>query len=467
MGIAEKAMSQGKTVNGISILFNGKTKVRLDLKNMGKELTRFPSMLMLEQSKTEQLLIDFLKESGHRVERETEMVDFTQDANGVVAVLKLPDGKEEIVKASYLVAADGGQSAIRSKLGILFIGKTNQKALCIMDCQADVDLAVDEICFSFSGLASAGFFPISGNRWRIDATFANGTGKPLTFQDVKNHFSKKVPIPLKLNEPDWFSVFHSHQRYAASFSKNRCFLLGDAAHLYSPVGAQGMNSGLQDAHNLAWKLALVIQKKAGPAILASYEAERKPLAVKTSKATNWFFKLAASDHLFYKTLRLKLLPIVLKSLLPLLSKQKIENFIFKKVSGTGGNYRKSLLTGTETGLNPSTPKPGERLPFVVYGNVDGDLNIQEQVSGTAFQLFVFSKVGEVDGLAQLVKSYSENITVQFIPFHPGTKNLYRQFGIKSSGWYLVRPDGYIACCSHGTDPAELKKYVKRVLILKE
>jgi hypothetical protein len=272
---------------------------------------------------------------------------------------------------------------------------------------------------------------------------------------------------VKLSEPDWFSVFHSHQRYAANFRSARCFLVGDAVHLYSPVGAQGMNSGLQDAHNLAWKLAFAIQKKAGPAILTSYEAERKPLATRTSKVSNCFFKLAASGHFFYKTLRLKLLPFVLKLLLPLLSKQKVENFIFKKISGIGVNYRKSILTAAENGYYLRTPQPGERLPFMTYENVGGKMDIHEQVSGTAFQLFVFSKIEEVEGLDQLFKSYSEIVMVQIIPFHPGTKNLYRQFGIKTSGWYLVRPDCYIACCAHSLNLSELEKYLKRILISKE
>jgi 2-polyprenyl-6-methoxyphenol hydroxylase-like FAD-dependent oxidoreductase len=339
LGIAERMVAQGIKVDAVMMCFNGKKRMRLNVEKWGRGLTSFPFMLMLEQSKTESTLLDLLAESGHRVERQTELLDFEHQQGGVAAVLKRGDQKQETVTADYLIAADGGQSTVRLKLKIPFIGTTNPSALCIMDCQSDVELARNEIFFSFSKSMSAGFFPISGNRWRIDLSFpdAEVVDHPLTFPEIRKRFRKSTPIPAQLSQPDWFSIFHSHCRYASSFRSNRCFLIGDAAHLYSPVGAQGMNSGLQDASNLAWKLASVIRGQAKAGILNSYEAERKPLAKRTSKVTNRFFKLAASEHFFFKLLRLSVLPFALKLSLPLLSKPKFGNLIFKRVSGIGIN----------------------------------------------------------------------------------------------------------------------------------
>ena len=170
MGMAEKAISKGNRINALSIYFN-KKKFKIDLKNLGSGLTEFPFMLMIEQSNTEQLLIGFLKEAGHEVEREVELSGFEQGREEVTAFLKMPGGSQETVRARYLIGADGAQSAVRAALGIAFKGKTNNPALCIMDCRAEVDLPPGEVLFSFLNAASAGFFPLPDGRWRIDAAF--------------------------------------------------------------------------------------------------------------------------------------------------------------------------------------------------------------------------------------------------------------------------------------------------------
>lgn len=461
MGIAGKAISQGKTVKALSVVFSSK-KFRFELENMGSGLSRFTSMLMLEQSKTEQLLGDFLEENGHHVERKTELTGFLQKHEGVAATLTLPDGKQETLQVGYLIAADGAQSTIRSALGVPFPGKTNPQPLCITDCRSDVDLPPGEIQFSFLNGASVGFFPISGNRWRIDATFAGSgvnDGKR-TFPEVRENFSNQMGI--QIDHPDWFSVFHSHRRYAKRFRVNRCFLIGDAAHVFSPVGAQGMNNGLQDAQNLAWKLAFTILGKAKAEILASYEAERKPLAERISAVTDGFFNMAASDRAFYRFARLWMLPLFLKLSFRLFSEQKVQHFLFRKISGTGIVYRKSALV--EGGGHFHGPKPGSRLPFVFYEENGKRKNIQEQVNGTVFFLLIFQK-NEKRGeeLARVVRGFAEMVAVQFVPCHAGTKELYRRFGIKTGGWYLVRPDLYIVCRSDAMDLQRLETCLKQFL----
>ena len=170
-------------------------------------------------------------------------------------------------------------------------------------------------------------------------------------------------MAVQLSHPDWFSVFHSHRRLAERFGVDRCFLIGDAAHLFSPVGAQGMNTGMQDAHNLAWKIAFVLDGKAQPKILQTYENERKQLAKRISKYSDWFFKLAASGRGF-RLVRLKLLPVFFDMFLPPFSNPAIARFIFKKVSGTGTSYRKN--PGLIGGFSTIGFKPGDRFSFISF-----------------------------------------------------------------------------------------------------
>ena len=203
-------------------------------------------------------------------------------------------------------------------------------------------MPTDEIGFSFSRNATAGFFPLPESNWRIDVapTKISGNNKKLLrFENVQQLLNKETQLNVKVREPELFSVFHSHRRYAARFRDNSCFLIGDAAHLYSPVGAQGMNNGLQDAHNLAWKLGLVINGLAKPEILMTYELERKPLARKLARTTNLFFNVVASNNYFYKIFRLYMLPKLLEIFFKFNKNERVSTSVFKRISGTGIRYK--------------------------------------------------------------------------------------------------------------------------------
>src|SRR5665648_25817 len=261
MGIAQTAVQSGVIANEIKLIFNGKKSFTIPVKDIGRGLSLFPYMLLLEQSKTELILTDFLNNFGYSIERGPELDRFTQDDLGVTSILKLPDGNEETITTKYLIAADGARSTIRKQLQIPFVGKTYPISLFVSDCKAIGELSSNQLCFSFSDKTTAGFFPLPSGRWRIDGAISKDLENKdlLTFKDVGKHFREKSRMNVEISEPDWFSVFHVNERYAPSFQLNRCFLVGDAAHIHSPVGAQGMNTGLQDSYNLSWKLAFVLQ----------------------------------------------------------------------------------------------------------------------------------------------------------------------------------------------------------------
>ena len=288
MGLAGKAIQQGKITKAIGAFFNGRKLLRITVNSMGEGLTKFPYLLMLEQSHTESIMVEFLREHNHHVDRRTELKDFSQNKDCVSAVLKLPDGSEETVTARYMVGADGAHSIVRELLKIPFGGKTYGQSLFVLDCKAEVDIAEDEMYLAFSDKTFGGFFPLTNGRWRLLGNLPKELEgkKEITFEDVEKWYVKRSRVNVKLYDPQWISAYRAHHRYAATFRKDRCFLTGDAAHIHSPVGAQGMNTGLQDAYNLAWKLALVIKKKATDFLLDTYTEERITIARKLVQSTS-------------------------------------------------------------------------------------------------------------------------------------------------------------------------------------
>lgn len=468
MGISEKVVQESIIAQSLSVIFNGKDKIRISLKNIGNGLTKFPNLYLVEQSKTEQLLIDFVTARGYTVERKTALKIFTQDETGVRVILKHSDGKEETIKTKYLIAADGGNSAIRQYLKIPFVGYRHKVSLFVIDCKAESDLAPEEICFSFSDTATSGIFPLKQSRKRIDGAIPRELegNTRITFDDIEKHYAEDIRTKISLSKPEWFSVSHSNQRYALSYRQKRCFLVGDAAHVFTPVGAQGMNTGLQDAYNLAWKLAFVIQGKAKETLLNTYSDERQNIAKKAIRLTGKIYNLVTSQNRITKSFRLYLLPYLMRWTLPLMVKQKfLRRFCFNAISEIGINYRKSLLSyKASSGNFPAhAPKPGDRLPYLIYADDDQERNIQEKINGTGFTLFIFIRNDLPTEIINIAEKYKNVLSYEVIPYTYKTKFVYAHFGMENSGCYLIRPDMYIAFRSIMLSPRHLNNYLQQFL----
>ncbi|MFA5328704.1 MAG: FAD-dependent monooxygenase [Prolixibacteraceae bacterium] len=463
MGIAEKAIQKGIIAGEIKISFNAKKSFVIPIRNLGGEQTEFPFMLLLEQSVTEKLLIQFLQERGIQVERKIELLKIQQDSDKVISVLKSEHG-EETVHAKYLIGADGARSIVRKLLQIPFTGKSYLSPLFVADCVAETDFPHDQICFSFSNLVTTGLFPLKNGRWRIDGAFS-GAKSDLTFEDIQQNFSERAGISVKLKTADWFSVFQTNSRVAEHYRQSHCFLVGDAAHIHSPVGAQGMNTGLQDAANLAWKLAAVVQGKADEKLLETYELERRKIAQNIVRYTDWVFDFVTTQNMLIRFFRLHLVPVFLKLLYPALTKNtKLRGSFFRKLSGLTVHYRKSSLSvkASAKGIPDSAPKPGERLPFLTYLESGKITNIQDKITGTTFHLLFFSRERIPEEIIRFEGKNSEVLAIENIFFSVETQNLFELFGVKNSGFYLIRPDGYVALRSAKPDIAQLENYFQRI-----
>jgi len=469
MGIAEQFVELGRRTKGINYLVNGKVMQHIALSEFGKGLTEFPYLLMLEQSKTEKLLVDFLRQQGHEVERETELITFNQDETVVKATIKQVGKNEETILTPWVIGADGAKSIVRQKLNIPFGGETYPINLFVLDCKVNWQLQNDEMYIAFSNYSFAGFFPMPEERCRIIGFVPKEVGEKenISFEDVNKGFSERMQMKIELSDPNWISMYHSHHRYVSQFRKGRCFLAGDAAHIHSPVGAQGMNTGLQDAYNIAWKLALVITAQARENILDTYQQERLPFARQLVKTTDRAFGITVSRNFFIKKMRMYVAPKILSIVLNV---NFIARFIFKNISQIGMSYPNSLLSlnATHGSFASNAPKPGERIPYLEFKNISGKTQtIQQMVRGSSLQLFLFSRdIEEIDMqlMCQVAKKYGQIITVESVPLIPDNENLYKSLGIKNNGCYLVRPDFHIAYRSAGFNAKHFENYLNSFLL---
>ena len=466
MGLAEKAIEKGIIAKTINIRFNKQKNIAIDFSDVGKNLTRFPFLLMLEQWHTENLLEEFLKEHNHKVENNTELVAFTQQNELVTSEIKKPDGSIELVKSKFLIGADGNGSFVRTQLKIPFPGITHKPMLFITDCEARLPLSTNEILFAFSKKYTAGFFPLDGNKRRVDGFIPELQGKEeISFDEVKDFFGRNSGAEVELKNPQWFSVFRSHSRCAHTYRQNRCFLVGDAAHIHSPVGAQGMNTGIQDSYNLAWKLAFFIHNKASEDILDSYEEERRPVALHVIRSTDLAYSFMTGNTRLKRFLRLQLAPLSLTLYLKWFKiNNKINTRFFSLVSGIGISYGSNLPTGLSNVDFPAhAPKPGELLPYLVFGTGGKSIDLCDLLDPQKYTLLVFGMQTMPELYQKAIAEYNNIISVKHIAAEPGTEALFEAFGIRDEGCYLIRPDMYIAWRSNEFHPTELSDYLKKIL----
>lgn len=240
--------------------------------------SRFAYALMIAQSETERVLEERLAASGVTVEREVELTGFTDTGSSVRATLAGTSGASETVEADWLVGCDGAHSAVRHGLGFEFEGSTLQSHWALADGHIAGLHPADHLHIFWHRDGILAFFPIAGDRWRVIADLGpahDGETHPdPTLAEINELMARRGSPGIVMSDPVWLAAFRINERKVRHYSRGRVFLAGDAAHIHSPAGGQGMNTGMQDAFNLAWKLALVIRGDARPALLDSYSQER-------------------------------------------------------------------------------------------------------------------------------------------------------------------------------------------------
>ncbi|OKJ66382.1 FAD-dependent monooxygenase [Streptomyces sp. CB02261] len=302
MGLARAVLEAAVPMRGQLVHINGREAARIDLELPPEVPYGFAA---LPQYETERLLEEYVAARGTAVERGTELVSFEQDPDGVTARLRTASGADEELRVRYLIGCDGAHSVVRKTLGLSYEGGAFPEAYMLGDVVAESDWDVPPgyalrsehraadgstddvlVCIPLPGagryrmsmrvppdLAGPGGGTASSDR--VEHGLAGGDGPDLAH--LQAVVDRLAPRPTRLSGLRWSSVFRISHRIVDRYGAGRVFVAGDAAHIHPPTGAQGMNTGVQDAVNLAWKLALVVRGEAGPALLASYDAERRPV----------------------------------------------------------------------------------------------------------------------------------------------------------------------------------------------
>jgi 2-polyprenyl-6-methoxyphenol hydroxylase-like FAD-dependent oxidoreductase len=458
LGVVDRALELGTPGNGANLWANGRRMARVPLGDAGKGVTPYPFIHILGQDDNERILGDRLQDWGLSVQWNTELVGVEQHPDHVVATLKNTDGTTHSVTAAYVGGCDGARSSVRELCGVEFPGSPYEHVFFVADVEATGNMVAAELNVYLWKAGFHLFFPMRGqDHWRIVGILPQNLRHrdDVKFEAVVPCVRGELGASLTFKSCTWFSTYRIHHRSAARFRDRRCFLLGDAAHIHSPVGAQGMNTGLQDAYNLGWKLALVVQGKADSALLASYEAERLPVARRLLNTTDRAFRLVVADSWLAGLLRTQVLA---RFAAVALGRKRIQGAAFRTVSQIGIHYRDSALSKALPGLPGEAPQSGDRFPWLrLRLHADGPIQDSfRDIDDTQFNLFVFGS-----SPATLPPQLGELVRTHVVPADPLNDAARGPAHIPTPSFYLVRPDGYVGLCGTGFDANAVVRYLDK------
>ena len=442
LDLAEAVVARGHQVLAGNFWVKGVRKARISLNAMGADLTPYPFLQIFPQDEHEQLLISRLEALGISVERRTELLHFDEHDGSVVARLRGPDGNEHDCEALYLAGCDGARSKVRETIGTGFPGGTYPQVFYVADIEATGPAMNGELNIDLDEADFVAVFPLAQERRaRLIGTVRDDRAEraePLTFPDVSDRAIGRMQVAItRLN---WFSTYHVHHRVAQHFRKGRAFLVGDAAHVHSPAGGQGMNTGIGDAINLAWKLAAVLKGRALDDLLDSYEAERIGFARRLVATTDRAFTFATGQGRLADFVRTRVAPIVIPAAFTF---KAVRKFAFRTVSQTSLNYRVSPLSqGMAGGV-----QGGDRLPWVSTETADN-----------------FRSLSSIDWQVHIYGSASVELTnycaQRKLPLHVfAWQTDYAAAGLARDATYLLRPDTYVALADSGGSSGAVERYL--------
>jgi 2-polyprenyl-6-methoxyphenol hydroxylase-like FAD-dependent oxidoreductase len=450
--LAKPAISQGTPAGKVRMLERGEVLGEVNLSNVGEGLSPYPYMLVFEQSRNEQLMYDWLRENKRDVRWQTELMDFSQNDSAVTASIKTTDGQMQTIEGSYLVGCDGPHSLVRRNLGLSFKGSTFERLFYVADVHIDWKFTHDALTVCIASHSVVAFFPMPGEkRWRIVGSFPEGVMKDenqVVYEEIEEQIKKEAQLELDITRVDWFSTYKVHTRHVDRFSSGRCFVAGDSAHIHTPAGGQGMNTGIQDGYNLAWKLAMVLKHSAQVSLLDTYNEERLPNAKRLTQTTDRMFNLAAGTDWFVSLIRNTIFPPMARYILSI---DSIRKRFFIMASQIGISYRDNSLSSHDEDGDFEV-KAGDRMPYFV---VDGQ-SIFDKLKAPKFHLISFSD----DHMKPAGLQSTDILDTQSIVLDPKVKEV---FGASKSFSVLLRPDNHIALITKDPTAKPVTEYLNRIL----
>ncbi|QFY63815.1 monooxygenase (plasmid) [Rhizobium grahamii] len=426
-GAAPALIETGRKMHVVKIMSGKKTIARVNFDGLASP---FPFVLMIPQSETERVLEEKLEALGGKVERNVEFVDFVDDGKTVTSTVVHPDGRKELIVTDWLAGCDGAHSPIRHQLGMPFEGDTVPGTFLLADVHVSgLDMAEDEFPIFWHRSGIVAFFPIATGRYRVIADMGAEPQRDLTLDDVQTIVDQRGPGGLVVSDCVWLAPFTINERKVKDFRAGRVFLAGDAAHIHSPAGGQGMNTGIQDAINLAWKLALVIEDRGDPELLLnSYSIERSANATQVLKDSGRMLRVGMMQNVAGQAVRDFLIG-------KLFGLSFVNHIAADRLSELAVAYDESPLNGPEMkGLG--FPRPGHRMAgFGTFGSKGAHFSlVAADPAEAAVRLKDYMNLIDGD-----IRSPSD-----------------------VDGMCLVRPDGYVAVTTHRDGWEDLTAFLGRV-----
>jgi 2-polyprenyl-6-methoxyphenol hydroxylase-like FAD-dependent oxidoreductase len=446
-GLADRAIAIGRKLREAKFYSEGKLIVDFTLDRVE---SRYPYALFIPQSQTEALLNGYMESLGVRAERSVELISLQQD-EGIQATIRRADGRTEEVSPRWLIGCDGAHSVVREKTGTPFLGGGVGLSFLLGDCEVDgPDVPKEELSIRVHHGDLVFMGRLSERIVRVIVALHEQQGKgdrhELTIEEMQSAVDR-VGVRAKIRSAEWLTPFHVSDLQAKHYRIGNVFLAGDASHIHSPVGGQGMNTGIQDVANLAWKLAAVV-RGADDSLLNSYEEERGEVGKALLRFTERGLKLATVSNPLLERLRDAFAPIITK--LPLIQQNAI-GFI----SETAIEYRSSSIVADFGG--DGVLRAGDRLPDLHLRTPGVRSSLLQDWTASRHRVFCLNS--DKDDVESLRSSMSQ---ADVVPL--ATSNLEdegRRLLGDEGKLFVLRPDGYVGFRARMGFQAELMNYARR------
>lgn len=468
IGLAERLIKASNPCHAINLYLDGQSFINIPLKYID---SIYQYVLMLPQAETEKILNERLESFHYKVERSWKLIDIEESDHAVISTIRHADGRTETIMSDWVVGCDGSNSTVRQQCQIDFPGDDLTEQFIVADAEIESFMSKDEVHVFFDKETIFAAFPLGSNKYRITANLhLDHQRKLFTEREVIEMAQERAHGAYYVKSVSWISPFWIHSKTTKQMQSGSIFLAGDAAHVHSPVGGQGMNTGIQDAYNLAWKIALVVKMKAKESILESYHAERYPVINEVVTQTERYTKMILFDNNFSTKLRHLEERI---STNPVQSARKFGN----QLTQLGIQYNNSTIIDYEN-ISGKSLHQGARAPDVA---IDSSKRLYDYFRDTQHHILLFAGLTPRESkLAKLIEAqhllnqlYPDLVKAQLVTkdklsgvspiILDSDGKLHEAFHAKNFVVYIIRPDTYIGYCSKSIDVDAIHEYLKRYL----
>lgn len=439
-GCADDFTAVGRPIREAQLRANGRIIAEIGFAGV---VTPYPYALFIPQSETERLLEEHLERLGGRLERTVELTSIEPGPDNVACTLSHADGRTERITCDYLVACDGAHSVVRHGLKLDFSGETEPVAFMLGDVKLE-GATEDKLQLYWHREGVLGIFPMQRGRFRVIADLGPVAAAPqeATLDLIQSALDRRGLGGVRAYDPVWLSLFHINDRKVADYRHGRVFLTGDAAHIHSPAGGQGMNTGIHDAFNLAWKLALAIRSKAGERLLATYSPERSAVGDMVLRNAARLTRLATLRQPAAQAIRNQAVALLMRF-------APVRRAFARTMTELDIGYPRSPLSH---GRPSKALRPGDRAP-----------DAAATIDGQRRQLFdVFNR----DGFTLLAVGAAEapgavDLAARFMPWVKAvTASVEGEMNARyGAGLYVIRPDWYVGLIGRAGEYGKAERYL--------